>query len=455
MIQKLCIANRGEIAVRIIRACKEMGIQSVALYSTADKDALHTQLADEAICIGGPRVNESYLDMNNIIQAACSTGCDAIHPGFGFLSENPKFARLVQSCGLIFVGPDPEIIEKMGNKSKARQMMMEANVPVIPGSKQILADAQEGLVLAKSMGFPVIIKASSGGGGRGMRIVRDEDTYVANFKAAKAEAMACFGDDDVYMEKYLENPKHIEVQLLADKHGNVIHLFERDCSFQRRNQKMIEEAPCHILDDTTRQEMLDAAVRAAKYVGYNSVGTIEFLLDKNNHFYFMEMNTRVQVEHPISEMITGVDIIKEQIRSADGIVLKYKQADIVRQGYALECRINAENIAHDFAPSPGKINFLHIPGGKGVRSDSAVYCGYEIPPYYDSMILKLITFAPTRLACIKKMRSALSELIIDGVHTNIEFHYLVLHAPKFVEGKYDTGFAESYIKELVANGEFI
>ncbi|MDH6365868.1 MULTISPECIES: acetyl-CoA carboxylase biotin carboxylase subunit [unclassified Breznakia] len=455
MIQKLCIANRGEIAVRIIRACKEMGIQSVALYSTADKDALHTQLADEAICIGGPRVNESYLDMNNIIQAACSTGCDAIHPGFGFLSENPKFARLVQSCGLIFVGPDPEIIEKMGNKSKARQMMMEANVPVIPGSKQILADAQEGLALAKSMGFPVIIKASSGGGGRGMRIVRDEDTYVANFKAAKAEAMACFGDDDVYMEKYLENPKHIEVQLLADKHGNVIHLFERDCSFQRRNQKMIEEAPCHILDDTTRQEMLDAAVRAAKYVGYNSVGTIEFLLDKNNHFYFMEMNTRVQVEHPISEMITGVDIIKEQIRSADGIVLKYKQADIVSQGYALECRINAENIAHDFAPSPGKINFLHIPGGKGVRSDSAVYCGYEIPPYYDSMILKLITFAPTRLACIKKMRSALSELIIDGVHTNIEFHYLVLHAPKFVEGKYDTGFAESYIKELVANGEFI
>ncbi len=455
MIQKLCIANRGEIAVRIIRACKEMGIKTVALYSSADKDALHTQLADEAVCIGGPRVNESYLNMNNIIQAACSTGSDAIHPGFGFLSENPKFARLVQSCGLIFVGPDPEIIEKMGNKSKARQMMMEANVPVIPGSKQILKDEQEGLALAKTMGFPVIIKASSGGGGRGMRIVSEEDTYVSNFKAAKAEAMACFGDDDVYMEKYLENPKHIEVQLLADKHGNVIHLFERDCSFQRRNQKMIEEAPCHILDDTTRQSMLDAAVRAASYVGYNSVGTIEFLLDKDNHFYFMEMNTRVQVEHPISEMITGVDIIKEQIRSADGTVLKYKQADIVRQGYALECRINAENIAYDFAPSPGKINFLHIPGGKGVRSDSAVYCGYEIPPYYDSMILKLITFAPTRLACIKKMRSALSELIIDGVQTNIEFHYLVLHAPKFVEGKYDTGFAESYIEELKANGEFI
>ncbi|OCN04573.1 acetyl-CoA carboxylase biotin carboxylase subunit [Erysipelotrichaceae bacterium MTC7] len=455
MIQKLCIANRGEIAVRIIRACKEMGIKTVALYSSADKDALHTQLADEAVCIGGPRVNESYLNMNNIIQAACSTGSDAIHPGFGFLSENPKFARLVQSCGLIFVGPDPEIIEKMGNKSKARQMMMEANVPVIPGSKQILKDEQEGLALAKTMGFPVIIKASSGGGGRGMRIVRNQDTYVSNFKAAKAEAMACFGDDDVYMEKYLENPKHIEVQLLADKHGNVIHLFERDCSFQRRNQKMIEEAPCHILDDATRQSMLDAAVRAASYVGYNSVGTIEFLLDKDNHFYFMEMNTRVQVEHPISEMITGVDIIKEQIRSADGTVLKYKQADIVRQGYALECRINAENIAYDFAPSPGKINFLHIPGGKGVRSDSAVYCGYEIPPYYDSMILKLITFAPTRLACIKKMRSALSELIIDGLETNIEFHYLVLHAPKFVEGKYDTGFAESYIEELKANGEFI
>ena len=455
MIKKILIANRGEIAVRIIRTCKEMGIASVAIYSTADKDALHTQIADEAICVGNAKVSDSYLNMNNIIQAACNSGCDAIHPGFGFLSENPKFARLVKQCGLIFIGPDASIIEKLGNKSAARKMMMEAGVPVIPGSKEILSSVDQGVKLANEMGYPVIVKASSGGGGRGMRIVWEEEEFENAFHSAKSEAKVCFGDDDVYLEKYLENPKHIEVQLIGDQFGNVIHLFERDCSFQRRNQKMIEEAPCYVLDESVRENMLASAVAACKYVGYNSVGTIEFLLDKHNNYYFMEMNTRIQVEHPITEMITGVDIVKHQIRIASGMPLKYKQEDITCNGYSLECRINAENIAKDFAPSPGKINFLHIPGGRGVRNDSAVYCGYEIPPFYDSMILKLITFAPTRLECIKKMRNALSELIIDGVQTNIEFHYLVLHSTKFVEGKYDTGYAQEYIKELKENGEFI
>lgn len=455
MIKKILIANRGEIAVRIIRTCKEMGIETVAIYSTADADSLHAQLANEAVCIGGPKPSESYLNMNNIIQAACSTGCDAIHPGFGFLSENPKFARLVKQCDLIFIGPDADIIEKLGNKAAARNMMIEAGVPVIPGSKTILNNVAQGIELAHSMGFPVIIKASNGGGGRGMRVVHEEEAFEAAFQSAKAEAKACFGDDEVYLEKYIENPKHIEVQIMGDQFGNVVHLYERDCSFQRRNQKMIEEAPCHILRDDIRQQMLASAVRACQYVGYNSVGTIEFLLDKHNHYYFMEMNTRIQVEHPITEMITGIDIVKQQIRIADHQRLNMKQEDIPCNGYALECRINAEDIRRDFAPSPGKINFLHIPGGRGIRQDGAVYCGYVIPPYYDSMILKLITYAPTRLECIKKMRNALSELIIDGVQTNIEFHYLVLHSKKFIEGRYDTGFAEEYIKELRTSGEFI
>lgn len=455
MIKKILIANRGEIAVRIIRTCKELGIHTVAIYSTADCDALHVQLADQAVCVGGPKAMDSYLHMNNIIEAACTTGCDAIHPGFGFLSENPKFARLVKQCGLIFVGPSAELIEQLGNKSAARQMMIEAGVPVVPGSKEILQSVDQGIELAKSMGYPVIVKAANGGGGRGMRIVHQESEFQNAFDSAKAEAKACFGDDDVYLEKYIENPKHVEVQLIGDHFGNVIHLFERDCSFQRRNQKMIEEAPCYVLKDSVRQKMLDDAVKACKYVGYDSVGTIEFLLDKHDNYYFMEMNTRIQVEHPITEMITGIDIIKQQIRIADNQRLAYQQEDIKCNGYAIECRINAENIAMDFAPSPGKINFLHIPGGRGVRHDGAVYCGYEIPPYYDSMILKLVVSASTRLACIKKMRVALSELIIDGIHTNIEFHYLVLHNTKFVEGKYDTSFAESYIKELNESGQFI
>ncbi len=448
MIKKILIANRGEIAIRIIRTCKEMSIKTVVIYSTADKDALHVQLADESVCIGGPRPKDSYLNMNQIIQAACSTGCDAIHPGFGFLSENPTFAKLVQQCGLIFIGPDAEIIEKMGNKSEARKIMMQAGVPVVPGSKEIIESVEQGLKIAAEVSYPVMIKASSGGGGRGMRIVHNESEFESSYLNAKAEALSCFADDAVYIEKYIENPKHIEVQLMADKFGNVVHLYERDCSFQRRNQKLIEEAPCYVLDASIRERLLADAVKACEYVGYNSVGTIEFLLDCHGKYYFMEMNTRIQVEHPITEMICNIDIIKHQIKIADNQKLLIKQNDITTQGYAIECRINAEDVNQDFAPSPGTISFLNTPGGRGIRIDSAVYNGYTIPPFYDSMILKLIAFAPTRLEAIRKMRIALEELIIDGIKTNIEFHYMTLHHPKFIEGKYNTGFAATFIEEI-------
>ena len=428
MIEKLLIANRGEIAVRIIRTCKEMGIQTVAVYSTADRQSLHVQLADESVCIGGPLANDSYLNMNAIIQAACNTGCDAIHPGFGFLSENSQFARLVIQCGLIWVGPSPDIIDMLGNKSAARKMMKEAGVPVIPGSKEVVETVEQGKDIASRIGYPVMIKASNGGGGRGMRVVCNEEEFETQYTNAKAEAKACFGDDDVYLEKLIENPKHIEVQVIGDQHGNVIHLYERDCSFQRRHQKMIEEAPCHILKKDVRQHLFEDALKACRHVGYNSVGTIEFLLDKHGNYYFMEMNTRIQVEHPITEMICGVDLIKLQLKVAEGLKLPYRQEDIHQNGYALECRINAEDMNRDFAPTPGKITFMHLPGGRGVRVDSAMYSGCEISPYYDSMILKLITFAPTRLECIKKMRAALSEVIIDGISTNTKFHYYVLHS---------------------------
>lgn len=456
MIKKILIANRGEIAVRIIRTCKEMGIKTVAVYSVADKDALHVQIADEAVCIGPAKSADSYLNMSNIIEAACQSGCDAIHPGFGFLSENPAFARLVEGCGLIFIGPNPETIEKLGNKSKAREIMIEAGVPVVPGSKEVIRSVTEGIKLAKEITYPVIIKASNGGGGRGMRIVRNEEDFEESFNSASAEAKACFGDGDVYLEKYIESPKHIEIQLIGDKYGNVIHLFERDCSFQRRNQKLIEEAPCHILKGGIRKSMIQDAIKACKYVGYDNVGTIEFLLDRSGKYYFMEMNTRIQVEHPITEMISGIDIVKQQIKIAGGQKLSLRQEDIKQNGYAIECRINAEDVEKNFTPSGGKIKFLHLPGGRGIRIDSAVYTGYEIPPFYDSMILKLIAFAPTRLECIKKMRAALEELIIDGVKTNIEFHYLVLHNKRFIEGDYDTGFFEEFLKELEEqSGELI
>jgi acetyl-CoA carboxylase, biotin carboxylase subunit len=455
MIKKLLIANRGEIAIRIIRTCKEMGIKTVAVYSRADAESLHVQLADEAVCIGAPRAVDSYLNMNNIIQAACSTGCDAIHPGFGFLSENPDFARLVEQCGLIFVGPSADIIEKLGNKSTAKRIMKEAGVPVVPGSKDVVETVEEGLERAKEITYPLIIKASAGGGGRGMRIVHSEDEFVNAFNSAKSEAKACFNNDEVYMEKFIEDPKHIEVQLIGDHFGNVIHLYERDCSFQRRNQKLVEEAPCFTLSDDIRTRMTNDAVKACKAVGYDSVGTIEFLLDKHGNYYFMEMNTRIQVEHPITEMICNIDIVKQQIKIAENQRLNIKQEDVKINGYAMECRINAENTKEDFKPSPGKITFLNLPGGRGVRNETGVYNGYTIPPFYDAMIIKVITFAPTRLECIKKMRIALEELIIEGIDTNIEFHYLLLHHKNFIDGRYTTGFAATFIEELKENEEYI
>ncbi|MEG0507027.1 MAG: acetyl-CoA carboxylase biotin carboxylase subunit [Longicatena sp.] len=455
MIKRLLIANRGEIAVRIIRTCKEMNIESVAVYSTADKDALHVQLANYAICIGGDKASESYLNMKNILSAACMTGCDAIHPGFGFLSENAKFARLVIQCGLIFVGPNPDVIEQMGDKNHARQKMMEAQIQVIPGSKDILGSVSEAKDMAEEIGYPVLLKASNGGGGRGMRVANNVDEIEDAYLSAKSEAMANFGDDDLYMEKFIIGPKHVEVQLLADKFGNVVHLFERDCSCQRRNQKVLEEAPCYTLDENIREAMLSDAIRACKSVGYDSVGTIEFLLDARGQYYFMEMNTRIQVEHTISEEITGIDLIKHQIRSAENIKLPFTQADIKCSGHAIECRINAENIKMNFAPSPGSVKFINFPGGRKVRIESAVYNGYKIPPFYDSMIVKVITHADTRLECIKRMRVALEELLIEGVETNIEFQYLLLHDRTFVSGKYDTGFMETFIKELKEDGTII
>lgn len=448
MIKKILIANRGEIAVRIIRTCKDMGIETVAVYSTADADALHVQLADEAVCIGAPYAKESYLNTNNVLSAALLTGCDAVHPGFGFLSENAAFARLVEDCGLIFIGPNSDVIELMGNKINARKKMIEAGVPVIPGSDGEIESIEEGIVIAKKIGYPIMIKAAAGGGGRGIRIVHDDAQFRAVFDTLRQEAKNNFGDNTVYIEKMFSDPKHIEVQILADKHGKVLHLFERDCSFQRRHQKVIEEAPCHILTLQQRQKICEDAVRVAQAVGYDSVGTVEFLFDEHQNHYFMEMNTRIQVEHPITEMITGIDLIRHMIRCADQIPLPLEQKDIIIRGHAIECRINAEDMRKDFAPSGGKIEFYHPPGGKDVRIDSAIYNGYVIPPFYDSMILKLIAYGDSRLAAIKKMRSALEELIIDGVTTNIEFHYMILHHSTFIDGKYTTGFAAEWIKEL-------
>lgn len=455
MIKKILIANRGEIAVRIIRTCKLMGISTVAVYSTCDKEALHVQYADQAVCIGAPLAKDSYLNMHNLIQAACNTGCDAIHPGFGFLSENADFARLVEACGLIFIGPKADIIEKMGNKTKAREMMIEAGVKVVNGSKEIVLNVEEGIKQAKEIGYPIMIKASNGGGGRGMRIVHDEADFAINFVSAKSEAMACFGNDDVYIEKFIEDPKHIEVQIMADNFGHVYHLYERDCSFQRRNQKMIEEAPCFMLDPKVKASLIADAIKACKYVGYNSVGTVEFLVDKNHEHYFMEMNTRIQVEHPVSEMITGIDLIKYQIKIAENQPLILDQSSIIANGHALECRINAEDIKKDFSPTCGKIKFVNFPGGKDVRIETAIYNGYTIVPYYDSMILKLITYGQTRLECIKKMRIALEELIIDGIESNVEFHYLALHHKKFIDGTYTTGFVQDFIEELKNSGNII
>lgn len=449
MFNKILIANRGEIAVRIIRACREMGIQTVAVYSEADRDCLHTLLADEAICIGPAPSTQSYLNMERILAATVAVKADAIHPGFGFLSENARFARLCSECNITFIGPSSEIINKMGNKSEARKTMMEAGVPVVPGSKEPVHSAEEALLMAKEIGFPVMIKASSGGGGKGMRISRSEEDFTEHFNAAQMESVKGFSDDTMYIEKYIEKPRHIEFQIMADKHGNVVHLGERDCSIQRRHQKVLEEAPCDVISPELRRQMGETAVRAAKAVGYENAGTIEFLLDKDKHFYFMEMNTRIQVEHPVTEMVTGLDLIKEQIRVAAGEPLSVSQEDVVIKGHAIECRINAENPEKNFMPCPGRIIDVHIPGGNGVRVDTHIYGDYKVPANYDSMLMKLIVYDKDRESAIAKMRSALGEVIIEGIETNVNFQYEILENEAFQEGDTDTGFIEKYFSEYV------
>ena len=449
MFKKILIANRGEIAVRIIRACREMGIQTVAVYSEADRDCLHTLLADEAICIGPAPSGQSYLNMERILAATVALKADAIHPGFGFLSENAKFAKLCAECNIAFIGPSAEIINRMGNKSEARRTMMDAGVPVVPGSKEPVHQAAEALEMAKSIGFPVMIKASSGGGDKGMRISRGEADFTENFNAAQMESVKGFSDDTMYIEKYIEKPRHIEFQIMADKHGNVVHLGERDCSIQRRHQKVLEEAPCDVITQDLRERMGDTAVRAAKAVGYENAGTIEFLLDKNKDFYFMEMNTRIQVEHPVTEMVTGMDLIKEQIRVAAGEKLSVSQEDVVIKGHAIECRINAENPSKNFMPCPGLITNVHAPGGNGVRVDSHIYSDYKVPANYDSMLMKLIVYDKDRASAIAKMRSALGELVIEGIETNVNFQYEILENEAFQEGNTDTGFIEKYFPDYV------
>ena len=440
MFRKILIANRGEIAVRIIRACREMGIATVAVYSEADREALHTQLADEAVCIGPAAATDSYLNMEQILSACIATKADAIHPGFGFLSENSRFVEMCEKCNITFIGPTAEMMDKMGNKSQARLTMIEAGVPVVPGTKEPVYDAKRGAVLAESIGYPVMIKASSGGGGKGMRIALGPDDFEENFKVAQLESVRGFGDNTMYIEKYVQEPRHIEFQIMADKYGNVVQFGERDCSIQRNHQKMIEESPSVALTPELRRRMGEAAVRAAKAVHYESAGTIEFLLDKDKNFYFMEMNTRIQVEHPVTEMVSGVDLMKEMIRVAAGEPLSVKQEDIHLQGHAMECRINAEDPAHHFRPCPGVIEEIHLPGGNGVRIDTAAYNGYEIPPFYDSMIAKVIVHGRTRQEAIDKMRSTLGELIIDGVTTNVDFQYEILDNEDFQAGEITTDF---------------
>ncbi|MFQ8630868.1 MAG: acetyl-CoA carboxylase biotin carboxylase subunit [Intestinibacter bartlettii] len=440
MLKKILIANRGEIAVRIIRACRELGVSTVAIYSEADNYALHTQMADEAVCVGGPQSKDSYLNMTNILSACVLTGCEAIHPGFGFLSESSKFAKICKECNIKFIGPDYETIELMGNKGKAREIMKKVGVPVVPGYEGKIDSSIQALEIAKEIGFPVIIKAALGGGGKGIRIVREESEFKHNFEAAKLEAQACFSDDRMYIEKFIEKPRHIEFQILADEFNNIIHLGERECSLQRNNQKVLEEAPSVFLDEETRLKMGEVAKYAAKAVNYKNAGTIEFLVDKDSNFYFMEMNTRIQVEHPITEMVTGVDIVKEQIRIASSLKLNLTQEDVNVNGNAIECRINAEDPENNFRPSPGLIDELYIPSGPGVRVDSAIYSGYEIPPYYDSMLGKMITYGATRDEAIIKMKRALGEFAIGGVKTNIDFQYDILTNKEFVKGNYDTSF---------------
>ncbi len=444
-MNKILIANRGEIAVRIIRACKEMNIKTVAIYSEVDKDALHTRLADEAICIGPAMPTKSYLNIKNIIEAAYITKADSIHPGFGFLSENSGFAKICEESNIKFIGPKSDVIDLLGNKSNAKEMMKNAGVPVIPGSNGSVKGLKDVKQIADEIAYPVILKAAAGGGGKGIRVVYNSEEIERAYNLVKQEAKNSFNDDEIYIEKFIQNPRHIEIQVLADEHGNVVHLGERDCTIQRNHQKIIEETPSTAIDEKIRNKMGVAAVKATKIAGYTSCGTVEFLVDKDKNFYFMEMNTRIQVEHPITEMRTGIDIVKEQIKIAGGECLRFKQKDIEFKGHSIECRINAENPSKNFMPSPGKIEGLHFPGGNGVRIDTAIYDGYIIPSNYDSMIAKIITFGVNRNEAISKMRRSLEELVIDGIQTNQDFLLEIIRNPNFIRGNFDTSFVESEI----------
>ncbi|GAB6990417.1 acetyl-CoA carboxylase biotin carboxylase subunit [Paenibacillus pini] len=439
---KILIANRGEIAVRIIRACRELGISTVAVYSEADKESLHVRLADEAYCIGPVLSKDSYLNITNIMSVASLTDCDAIHPGYGFLAENADFAEICESCNITFIGPSADAITKMGDKAVAKQTMMAAGVPVIPGSEGLIEDLDAAIMIGRDIGYPLIIKATAGGGGKGIRIADDEPSLIKQITAAQQEAQKAFGNAGVYLEKYLTGMKHVEIQIIADKHGHAVHLGERDCSVQRRRQKLVEEAPCSILSEEIRSRMGEAAVRAALAVNYSGAGTLEFLLGTDGQFYFMEMNTRIQVEHPVTEMVTGIDLIKEMISVAEGNELSFTQDEVVINGWSMECRVNAEDPARNFMPSPGKIQFYLPPGGPGVRVDSAAYQGYSIPPYYDSMIAKLIVWAPTRQEAIAKMKRALSEFAVEGIQTTIPFHQKLMDHPTFNKGDFDIKFLE-------------
>lgn len=440
MIDKILIANRGEIAIRIIRACRELGIKTVAVYSTADRNALHAQIADEAICIGGPKSSDSYLNTRALLAACEITGAKAIHPGFGFLSENSRFVRLCEKCGIKWIGPNAEAMDAMGDKANAKATMISAGVPVVRGSDGVIKTLDEAKAISEDIGYPVLVKASAGGGGRGIRRADTPEELEPAITAAKQEALQFFGNDDVYIEKFIVNPRHVEIQILADEHGNVVHLGERDCSCQRRNQKVLEESPSPVMTEELRKNMGEAAVRAAKACGYHNAGTVEFLVDKDKNFYFMEMNARIQVEHPVTEMVTGIDLIKQQIRIADGLPLDVTQDEIKLTGHVIECRINAEDPKHGFRPCPGKIQSIHMPGGFGVRIDTAVYQGYEIPPYYDSMIAKLIVKGRDRKEAITKMKVALAEMLIEGIQTNIDFQLNLLRDKEFESGDFDIGF---------------
>ena len=450
MFQRILIANRGEIAVRILRACRELGVDTVAVYSSADADALHVQLATQAVCIGPAKAADSYLNVDALLTVACQTGCDALHPGYGFLSENAEFAQRCADLELTFIGPSGDVIRTMGNKAAARALMQSHGVPVVPGSDGPVSTAQDAQAVAEAIGYPVLVKASAGGGGRGMRRVDRPEELVAKFEEARAEALACFGDGQLYLEKLILNPRHIEFQILADRHGAVIHLGERDCSIQRKNQKLVEESPSKALSPQLREAMGAAAVAAARAAGYENAGTIEFVLDQDGKFYFIEMNTRIQVEHPVTELVTGLDLVREQIRVSAGLPLSVTQEEVLFRGHAIECRINAEDPAKGFQPCPGRIGFLHLPGGYGVRVDTGLYTGYELPPYYDSLMAKLIVYAPTRLEAIRRMRRALEELVIEGPATNTDLLHQILHHPDFVRGNYSTGFLEAHMDTLLA-----